>query len=104
MEKIPLAAIVLAKSCIQDLSSDHVSCAVFWHLAARQNREAGAIVRRNFDYSLFFMPFEAQSLGDVLPFIRAHRPKLPHLVYGILNYRMRNVGRFAGRTLHRDFG
>jgi hypothetical protein len=39
---------------------------------------------------------EAQSLGDVLPFIRAHRPKLPHPVYDILNYRMRNIGRFIG--------
>jgi DNA-binding GntR family transcriptional regulator len=35
-------------------------------------------------------------LGDVLPFIRAHRPKLPHLVYEILNYRMRNISPFTG--------
>jgi hypothetical protein len=43
------------------------------------------------DYPLFQSSFEAQSLGGLLPIIRAHRPKLPHPVYDILNYRMRNA-------------
>jgi hypothetical protein len=61
------------------------------------------ISRRGLDYSLFRGTFEAQSLGGVLPIIRAHRPKLPHPVYYILNYRMRNLDRFIGSAL-RDFG
>jgi hypothetical protein len=60
-------------------------------------RGARPIIRRELDYSLFFRLSEAQSLGDVLPFIRAHRPKLSHPVYYILNYRMRDIGlRFFG--------
>src|SRR4051812_15371919 len=41
----------------------------------------------------FTAQFEAQMLCGVLPEIPAHRPKLPHLVYEMLAYRMRNVGR-----------
>jgi hypothetical protein len=32
-------------------------------------------------------------LCEVLPEIPAHRTKLPHLVYGMLDYRMRNSER-----------
>jgi hypothetical protein len=41
------------------------------------------------DYSCFLRLPEAQSLGDVLPNLRARRTKLPHHVYQIPNYRMR---------------
>jgi hypothetical protein len=37
------------------------------------------------DYSSFPWCFEAQSLSVVPPFIRAHRPKLPHPVCEISN-------------------
>jgi DNA-binding GntR family transcriptional regulator len=37
--------------------------------------------------------FEAQMLCGVLPEIPAHRTKLPHLVYEMLDYRMQNVER-----------
>src|SRR5450756_1249853 len=47
---------------------------------------------RTWHYSRFCSLFEAQSLGGVLPFIRAHRPKLPHPVYAFSNYRMRSFG------------
>jgi hypothetical protein len=47
-------------------------------------------------YLLFYKPFEAQSLGGLLPFIRAVRPKLLHLVYSMLNYRMRDFNRICG--------
>jgi DNA-binding GntR family transcriptional regulator len=53
------------------------------------------------DYPLFQRSFEAQSLGGLLPIIRAHRPKLPHPVYDILNYRMRNAADH-GRPSPRD--
>jgi hypothetical protein len=36
---------------------------------------------RAVDYFLLYRLLEAQSLGDMPPFIRAHRPKLPHPVY-----------------------
>jgi hypothetical protein len=62
-------------------------------------RETGAIIARNPDYSSFYGPFEAQSLGDLLPIIRADRSKLPHPVYGNLNYRMRK-GLAIGRAPH----
>jgi hypothetical protein len=42
--------------------------------------EWGRVVRDR-DYSSFYSLFEAQTLSDVLPFIQAHRPKLPHPVY-----------------------
>jgi DNA-binding GntR family transcriptional regulator len=53
------------------------------------------------DYPLFQRSFEVQSLGGLLPLIRAHRPKLPHPVYDILNYRMR-VSAEHGRPSPRD--
>jgi hypothetical protein len=40
------------------------------------------------EYSRFPGAPEAQSLGVVLPLIRADRPKFPHLVYEIPNYRI----------------
>jgi hypothetical protein len=46
------------------------------------------------DYSPFWGLFEAQRLGELLPFIRAHRPKLPHPVYEIRDYRMRSAANF----------
>jgi hypothetical protein len=55
------------------------------------NRNVQPVVARN--YSSFLRHFEAQSFSDVPPFIRAHRPKLPHPVYEISNYRMRYVHR-----------
>jgi len=45
------------------------------------------------NYRAFCRRFEAQSLSGVLPLIRAHRPKLPHSVYQILDYRMRDISR-----------
>src|ERR1700712_1604693 len=42
------------------------------------------------DYPRFAASFEAQSLGAVAPLIRALRPKLPHPVYEIADYRMRS--------------
>jgi hypothetical protein len=63
-----------------------------------------ASITRWRDYSRFYGAIEAQSLGDVLPFIRAHRPKLPHPVYDILNYRMRNPGGLGRLGQLRDSG
>jgi hypothetical protein len=54
-------------------------------------RKANAFVRRILNYSPFCGLFEAQRLGEVLPFIRAHRPKLPHPVYEMRDYRMRRA-------------
>jgi hypothetical protein len=56
--------------------------------------EADGFGRHVPDYSLFWALFEAQRLGEVLPFIRAHRPKLPHPVYEIRDYRMRRAANF----------
>ena len=64
-------------------------------------------------YLLFYRLFEAQILGGLLPFIRANRPKLPHLVYSMLNYRMRYfrrvlwlgvATRFGNEIWQRDLG
>jgi hypothetical protein len=44
-------------------------------------RKANINAPRDLNYSPFCGRFEAQSLSAVLPFIRAHRPKLPHPVY-----------------------
>jgi DNA-binding GntR family transcriptional regulator len=79
------------ESCIQDLSpnrgfSHPVSRALCNPSAAR----FAGIAAHNADYSCFQGLIEAQSLGDVLPLIRADRPKLPHPVYANRNYRMRN--------------
>jgi hypothetical protein len=56
-------------------------------------QKIAAVHARTSDYSRFPGAIEAQSLCAVLPLIRAHRPKLPHLVYEIPNYRMQNVSR-----------
>jgi hypothetical protein len=45
------------------------------------------------DYSRFYRLLEAQSLGVVLPNLRARRTKFPHRVYQITNYRMREGAR-----------
>jgi hypothetical protein len=43
---------------------------------------------------------EAQRLSGMPPLIRAHRPKFPHPVYEIMDYRMRHVA--EGRGRHRN--
>jgi hypothetical protein len=42
-------------------------------------------------------------LSGVPPLIRAHRPKIPHPVYEIVDYRMRHVAEGRGQTPQRDF-
>jgi len=91
-----LAAIGPAKSCIQDLPSNRGfrshTRAVFYKPSAAPTT---AIRAHGGNYSRFYGLIEAQSLGDVLPFIRADRPKLPHPVYDIPDYRMRNPAAFS---------
>jgi hypothetical protein len=49
-------------------------------------------------------PIEAQKLSGMLPLIRAQRPKFPHPVYEIIDYRMRDVAEDRrGQTPQRDF-
>jgi hypothetical protein len=60
---------------------------------------AGQII----DYSCFLRLLEAQSLGDVLPNLRACRTKLPHPVYQIPNYRMRQSARSGALKAWRRF-
>ena len=45
------------------------------------------------DYFLFSGLIEAQSLSAVLPVIRAERPELPHPVYQLATYRIRDIQR-----------
>jgi hypothetical protein len=56
-------------------------------------RMRGCRTRADHHYSHFLRLLEAQSLGDVLPNLRARRTKLPHPVYQIPNYRMRQSAR-----------
>jgi hypothetical protein len=48
-------------------------------------------------------PIEAQRMSGVPPLIRAHRPKILHPVYEIVDYRMRHVAEGRGQTPQRDF-
>jgi hypothetical protein len=91
--KIPLKPLRPAKSCIRDLSPDRGFDAfelVSEHAPASARRTP---MPQGAQYLLFYKPFEAQSLGGLLPFIRANRPKFLHPVYSILNYRMRDFRR-----------
>jgi hypothetical protein len=91
--KIPLKSLRFAKSCIQDLSPDRGFDA-FELVSERVTAAARrAPMPQEAQYLSFYRPFEAQSLGGLLPFIRANRPKFPHPVYSMLNYRMRDFRR-----------
>jgi hypothetical protein len=94
--RLPLAAVIGWDQILYTgICTDRGFRAVQRHLQTPDGvRKVSSSHRRDVDYPSFQRLFEAQSLGDVLPFIRAHRPKFPHPVYDPVNYRIRNAVRF----------
>ncbi|MEI9925295.1 MAG: hypothetical protein WDN50_19030 [Bradyrhizobium sp.] len=89
--KILSAPLRPAKSCIQDLLPDPGFDAFELVMERATTSAWRTRMPRGAQYLLFYKPFEAQSLGGLLPFIRANRSKFPHPVYSMLNYRMRDL-------------